>query len=294
MCKEIEANSANSTTSASSLRWKILSRSLHSDNESELGIKRISRKENQLDGSRDATLCYTLPVPNAPTLILHQRVDSMAHLNDFEVCNRYDIDNTGLVCQWPSEDVLAHYCLSHESIFRQKRVIELGSGYGLAGLVVAMTMEALEVFISDGNPQVVDYLEHMYAAVDSLGYGSTEVKPLMLHWGQDQVSDISNRFNIIIASDCTFFKEFHAALVRTIKSLLKKEGPSEAILFCPNRGDSLDKFLLEVKNSGLHFQADEILDAEVWRRHQHFVDGDDSWPNYEMDHCYPLLIRIMR
>lgn len=39
---------------------------------------------------------------------------------------------------------------------RQKRVIELGSGYGLAGLVVAMTMEALEVFISDGNPQVVD------------------------------------------------------------------------------------------------------------------------------------------
>nr|XP_009795936.1 PREDICTED: uncharacterized protein LOC104242558 [Nicotiana sylvestris] len=417
MCKEIEANSANSTTSASSLRWKILSRSLHSDNESELGIKRISRKENQLDGSRDATLCYTLPVPNAPTLILHQRVDSMAHLNDFEVCNRYDIDNTGLVCQWPSEDVLAHYCLSHESIFRQKRVIELGSGYGLAGLVVAMTMEALEVFISDGNPQVVDYkyrcwgtrlvadefiradsvaedthphllddemhlldavlevvnehvvqdaplplpvvvptislpveivarllnvleivqpvatispskdlknfmdlkpLEfdttsatmivteyeakfielaryaHFLVVDEHKKSGSTEVKPLMLHWGQDQVSDISNRFNIIIASDCTFFKEFHAALVRTIKSLLKKEGPSEAILFCPNRGDSLDKFLLEVKNSGLHFQADEILDAEVWRRHQHFVDGDDSWPNYEMDHCYPLLIRIMR
>ncbi|XP_070014405.1 calmodulin-lysine N-methyltransferase-like [Nicotiana sylvestris] len=479
MCKEIEANSANSTTSASSLRWKILSRSLHSDNESELGIKRISRKENQLDGSRDATLCYTLPVPNAPTLILHQRVDSMAHLNDFEVCNRYDIDNTGLVCQWPSEDVLAHYCLSHESIFRQKRVIELGSGYGLAGLVVAMTMEALEVFISDGNPQVeyskryrcwgtrlvadefiradsvaedthphllddemhlldavlevvnehvvqdaplplpvvvptislpveivarllnvleivqpvatispskdlknfmdlkplefdttsfiplskLDYMRHHFEQlrqatmivteyeakfIELARYahflvvdehkkvkqtvlfklqkytyvifavcqdwitvekllptepknckmiehsGSTEVKPLMLHWGQDQVSDISNRFNIIIASDCTFFKEFHAALVRTIKSLLKKEGPSEAILFCPNRGDSLDKFLLEVKNSGLHFQADEILDAEVWRRHQHFVDGDDSWPNYEMDHCYPLLIRIMR
>lgn len=24
----------------------------------------------------------------------------MAHLNDFEVCNRYDIDNTGLVCKY--------------------------------------------------------------------------------------------------------------------------------------------------------------------------------------------------
>lgn len=39
---------------------------------------------------------------------------------------------------------------------RSKRVIELGSGYGLAGLVIAATTEALEVVISDGNPQVVD------------------------------------------------------------------------------------------------------------------------------------------
>lgn len=39
---------------------------------------------------------------------------------------------------------------------RSKKVIELGSGYGLAGLVIAMATEALEVVISDGNPQVVD------------------------------------------------------------------------------------------------------------------------------------------
>lgn len=106
----------------------------------------------------------------------------------------------------------------------------------------------------------------------------------MLHWGQDKVSDISNRFDVIITSDCTFFKEFHGALVWTIKSLLKKEGPSEAILFSPKRGDSLDKFLVEVKDSGLRFRTDEIYDTEVWRRHQQFINGDDSWPNYEMDH----------
>lgn len=45
-------------------------------------------------------------------------------------------------------------CLS--TLFRSKTVIELGSGYGLAGLVVAMATEASEVVISDGNPQVVD------------------------------------------------------------------------------------------------------------------------------------------
>lgn len=40
--------------------------------------------------------------------------------------------------------------------FRSKKVIELGSGYGLAGFVIAAVTEASEVVISDGNPQVVD------------------------------------------------------------------------------------------------------------------------------------------
>lgn len=39
---------------------------------------------------------------------------------------------------------------------RGKRVIELGSGYGLAGLVIAAATEASQVVISDGNPQVVN------------------------------------------------------------------------------------------------------------------------------------------
>ena len=41
---------------------------------------------------------------------------------------------------------------------RGKRVIELGSGYGLAGLVIAAATEASEVVVSDENPQVVNCL----------------------------------------------------------------------------------------------------------------------------------------
>ena len=45
---------------------------------------------------------------------------------------------------------------------RYKRVIELGSGYGLAGLVIAAITEASEVVISDGNPQVVDCILYLF------------------------------------------------------------------------------------------------------------------------------------
>ena len=44
----------------------------------------------------------------------------------------------------------------HVNSFRSKKVIELGSGYGLAGFVIAAAKEATEVVISDGNSQVVD------------------------------------------------------------------------------------------------------------------------------------------
>ncbi|GAV71818.1 Methyltransf_16 domain-containing protein [Cephalotus follicularis] len=292
-------------TKTSSLRWGILRQALlrnhKSDERSQSIINRISRKTNRgyhlipyqlaVDKEsdfRDACFCYTLPIHGSPKLYLTQRADNRADLNDFEICNRHNIDNTGLVSHWPSEDVLAYFCLSNAEMLRAKRVIELGSGYGLAGLVIASTSEALEVVISDGNPQVVDYIQRNIDA-NSRAFGGTRVKSLMLHWNQEEVSDISNTFDVIVASDCTFFKEFHKDLARIVKSLLRNMEPSEAIFFSPKRGDSLQKFLGEIEEIGLHFSITENYDAEVWKRHQEFMNGDDSWPSYEKDHCYPLL-----
>ncbi|MBA0636400.1 hypothetical protein Godav_029162 [Gossypium davidsonii] len=230
-----------------------------------------------------------------------------------------------LSSQWPSEDVLAYYCLSHADMFRSKRVIELGSGYGLAGLTIAATTEALEVVISDGNPQVVDYILHNINT-NSGAFGETRVKPMKLHWNEKEVSNLSHTFDVIVASDCvvddvssqsiettyspltrgkkslcyelkaksTFFKEFHKDLAQVTELLLKKPGPSEAIFFSPKRGNSLDKFLEEIKDNGLLFSITEIYDTEIWNRHQQFMNGDESWPGYEKDHCYPLLVRITR
>ncbi|KAL2517943.1 S-adenosyl-L-methionine-dependent methyltransferase superfamily protein [Abeliophyllum distichum] len=316
------SNSTSPISKPSSLRWKILRRALlhprssNSENQSEICLNQISRKtrfgfnlipcnsvntddlveENsdcERSSFRDDCFCYTLPVPNGPKLFIHKRVEDCVDLNDFQACNRYGIDNTGLVCQWPSEDVLAYYCLLHVDMFRSKRVIELGSGYGLAGLVIATVTDPLEVVISDGNPQVVDYIQRNIDA-NSVSFCGTNVTSMMLHWDHYEVPSISGTFDIVIASDCTFFKEFHKGLVQTIRCLLKEEGPSEAILFSPKRGDSLDKFLVEVKDSGLHFTVTEMYDNEIWRRHQIFINGDNSWPNYDKDHCYPLFIRIAR
>ncbi|XP_065857574.1 calmodulin-lysine N-methyltransferase isoform X2 [Euphorbia lathyris] len=310
---EIETNmdetEAKPNQKASSLRWGILRQALlrrpssqSSVEQSTTAILRISRKNSpgfnlikyQLieedRNSGNARICYTLPVDGSPKLLLAQRINEGADLSDFEISNRYNIDNTGLVCHWPSEDVLAYFCLSHASMFRSKRVIELGAGYGLAGLVIAATTEALEVVISDGNPQVVDYIQRNIEANAGV-FGHTKVKSMTLHW-DEKVSNISNSFDVIVASDCTFFKDFHNSLASTVKVLLRNDGKSEAIFLGPKRGDSLDKFLEKIEENGMCFSVIEEYDREIWMRHQQLMSGDKSWPSYEKDHCYPLLVRI--
>ncbi|KAG0457483.1 hypothetical protein HPP92_022640, partial [Vanilla planifolia] len=193
---------------------------------------------------------------------------------------------------WPSEDVLAYICINLCEVFRSKRVLELGSGYGLAGLAVAICTEALEVVISDGNPQVVDYLQRSIN-MNSNAFGDTKVRSMELHWNQEHKHELLNYFDIIIASDCTFFKEFQGCLAQTIKSLLKNSETSEAIFLSPKRGDSLSRFLTKIKDLGLFYELFENYDSKVWNLHQKFLHGDDaSWPNYDADHCYPLLVRI--
>lgn len=307
----MEGEKKKEKPSSSSLRWGILrdaflsrspSQQQDDNNTSKICISRKTaggggfnlipfRRATPGEGEEDVYISYILPLESSPTLVLRQRVENAISLNDYQLSNKYNVDSTGLVCHWPSEDVLAYFCFSHADLFRSKRILELGAGYGLAGLVIAASTDASEVVISDGNPQVVDYIQHNIDA-NSKAFAETIVKPMMLHWNQEDLSAISNTYDIIIASDCTFFKEFHECLARTVKTLLKRSEDSEAIFVCPKRGNSLDKFIEKVREAHLKFSITENYDEKIWRLHQHFLDGDGSWPNYEMEHCYPLLIRI--
>ncbi|KAL6867459.1 hypothetical protein ACP4OV_015483 [Aristida adscensionis] len=112
--------------------------------------------KNDVEIQKDCYVCYKLPCGDSTKLNLisvcgynychhdvYRREDSL-DLNDIEASNRHNIDTTGLVCCWPSEEVLAYYCIRHSDMFRSKKVLELGSGYGLAGLVVAASTNADE------------------------------------------------------------------------------------------------------------------------------------------------------
>ncbi|EFJ36051.1 hypothetical protein SELMODRAFT_78185, partial [Selaginella moellendorffii] len=192
---------------------------------------------------------------------------------------------------WPAEEILAYYCVSRPEMFRNKRIIELGAGYGLAGLALAACTDPAEVLITDGNPKVVNYIQKNCRLNAEL-FGKTKVSSEVLYWCKEPVP-LDSEFDFIIAADCTYFKDFHLDLVHTIKSILTRTMTSEALLFCPRRGESLFKFIEIAKSAGLAVAVKEVYDADIYKLHKEFLQAENTqWLNYDADHNYPLLISL--
>ncbi|KAK8446351.1 hypothetical protein SEVIR_9G475600v4 [Setaria viridis] len=212
----------------------------------------INGSENDLGCQKDVYVYYKLPCGGSSKLNLVYRREDSLELNDMEASNRYNIDTTGLV------------------VGHQKRSLP-------TTVLTTQTCSDIQKNIS----------------INAETFGETKVKSMILHWDKEQASEILNTFDIIVASDCTFFKQFHESLARTVKSLLKHSATSQAIFLSPQRGDSLDKFLRIIKENGLNYELIENYDPTVWDLHKKYVAGDDrAWPNYDKEHCYPLLVRI--
>ncbi|KAL5210907.1 hypothetical protein ABZP36_006530 [Zizania latifolia] len=138
-------------TSNASLRWRILRRALVACSAAASSSPAEQRAKCQQRAKE------TNSVPDQLTPYHHnqlqnkqKRLPEVSYLDDTDFQDRYNIGAIGLVWKFP---VLVYHCVNHSDMFRSKKVPELGSGYGLAGFVIAAGTDADEVVISDGNPQ---------------------------------------------------------------------------------------------------------------------------------------------
>lgn len=220
---------------------------------------------------------------------------SAISLPELRAANRQRVDNTGNVCQWPAEEVLAWHCAQRLDRFQAARVLELGAGQsGLAGLLVAAAAPAACVHLSDGNAAAVDLLRANArlnccgaeteanldaACVGVCGTTRVEVAPLL--WDRAARYDLP-RFDFVLISDCLFFEEFHCDLLHVLRSTLAPRG--EAWICGPRRGASLERFAAAARE---HFEVElsERFDERVWQQHSSFVADCAA---YEPDRHQPL------
>ncbi len=207
----------------------------------------------------------------------------------FSVQDLQGFNNTGNVCIWPSEEVMAFYCLQNIKQFVNMSVCELGAGMtGLAGILLAKTGLPSELVITDGNERSVDNLQsiikhnqlnkNMVVTAEVIIWEDTVINSMYGH--------LKERFDVIICADCLFFTETHNALISLLLHMIKSTGV--IYMFAPERNGTMQIFCNLAR---MHFHVDvstNYLD-NVWEKH---VAINGKLEDYNPDIHYPKLISM--
>lgn len=210
-------------------------------------------------------------------------------LKEFLSC---DADHTGIVCVWPSEEILAYYCLKNKELCCGKVICELGGGMTcLAGLVVAATCSANQVLLTDGNERSVANVNEIVQR-NATRFGKAMVRARRLRWSHFEADgkDLEERVDVVLCSDCLYFDDGRAPLVETIWRLLQPSGV--AVILAPRRGTTFQSFVDLCKTRGFLVEHVLIYDTLVWERHEHFTR---TLPGvYQPDLHYPCMIVLRK
>lgn len=137
-----------------------------------------------------------------------------------------DLDLTGQIV-WPASQVLAWFIHQFRDLFKEKCVLELGSGCGLAGLVAGQ-LGASEVYLTDSSSVVLQMLEKTVKLEQN--QRGCEKKVFQLEWSQTETTEKlieefkqQERFPDVVIGADVFQTSFGSPklLFQTIKDITK-------------------------------------------------------------------------
>lgn len=96
-------------------------------------------------------------------------------------------------------------------------------------------------------------------------------------------------YDVILCADCLFFDDVRLDLVETIYGCLADDGV--ALVMAPRRGSTFGKFTEAAVNRGFVAKQTERYDPDIWSRHQHLLESDES---YRPDLHYPVFLKLTK
>ena len=216
-----------------------------------------------------------------------------------------------------------------------RHVLELGGGMtGLLGLGLAAAAShspsssssssfCRSITITDGHPSCVANQRVCLELCRQRNVIAREVKVKceILRWSSQEdmaailsgpllSSEAGNKgFDVIVAADCLFFRDFHTSLLSLLNSMLSFKEGAVVYLLQPRRAGSMEAFLSLLTPSSSpeqaffgRFEADvsDAYDESITAMHRQYMDemsnsgSSDQSRNYEPDIHFPILITLRR
>ncbi|XP_063228539.1 protein-lysine N-methyltransferase EEF2KMT isoform X2 [Bacillus rossius redtenbacheri] len=232
-----------------------------------------------------AALCSTL-VGRGPSEDHHYRhyflADGGAGTTSLvlkESCSIVSGGTTGL-CAWQASQALSEWCLAHPAVLAGRRVLELGSGVGLTGLVACLRCRPASYVFSDAHPAVLRLLRENVArnlalvpgpdaAGDATPYaaalGCTAVQVVDLPW-ESVPSHSALVPEVVLAADVVYDSTLFQPLCEALRHLaVEVNHKCLIVLACTIRNShTLDQFFSRLATSSLHVQTEEVIQPSVF------------------------------
>ncbi|XP_061911227.1 EEF1A lysine methyltransferase 3-like isoform X1 [Entelurus aequoreus] len=121
---------------------------------------------------------------------------------------------------WEAALHLCHYFEEHRMEWCGKRVIELGAGTGVVGIVAARL--GADVTLTDLPATVPQLQDNIWANMPSSGWPSSPPAALPLRWGQDHRKFPSD-WDLVLGADIVYLPETYPLLMDTLVHLCKNK-----------------------------------------------------------------------
>ncbi|CAF1299657.1 unnamed protein product [Adineta ricciae] len=188
------------------------------------------------------------------------------------------VGSVGSWC-WESAICLAEYCYDHMfNEFRQKCIVEIGSGTGVVGLQLCAL--GGNVTMTD-REEYVELINYNIKKNEHVLTGKAQAKTLF--WGDDidEHDECFQNVNYIIVANCVYHSIELDELIKTICNLCT--GNSSTRLLC----------CYEIRNDGIRKLVDEFHEKLIERKFIiEFVDQKDFREKYRND--YNTIVKCRR
>ena len=124
---------------------------------------------------------------------------------------------------WRGSEILCSFLLSNPEVVRSKRVLEIGAGVGLCGIVCATWTKPASIIITDGDLKVLNNLRYNVAQ-NGL---ETVVSCPQLIWSKENAEAFESKHgkqDVILASDCLYIAQSIKPLWELVNHVLVRDG----------------------------------------------------------------------